>query len=425
MRNATLEDITKNKLRTQLQLALNDVGILLAPSELNIHAILLAMGPISEFAGPSLCWMFANSACRMLQAIGVKPRYLNRSESDMRRVILFSHLNLLDKGLAMIFGRNPTFNRDMVQSIGIPSLQECQLRRSHLTADEAPRNFETHYAHQKIVLSHLMDDIWSALYCGDIVDEEIDKASEGLNSWYEQTVEVSPIHPVSLISALMVFLAQILESASTIDKYFHCGETADKSIKIALTTIKFHYLYLSILLGRDSPSRTQQCFDASKEMLNLLQYMGPESESPYHPFIWQLAFCPFTPLLVLFNAILNDTCSLNEKEKALNAMGFVPTFLNALRSRTLHASKLEDISNTIRRRAASLVRRSEGQNSDAIPSEAVSEDSMLYCESNMEHLLGMDDCAPTFENSGTIDWLSWDMDLDWDVSLPDSLNNPY
>lgn len=68
----------------------------------------------------------------MLQALGVNQCFLDRQTRE-RRLIRFWHLALLSKGLAIIFGRTPTFHRKMVKEIGLPTLEQIQLFRPHLT----------------------------------------------------------------------------------------------------------------------------------------------------------------------------------------------------------------------------------------------------------------------------------------------------
>lgn len=44
--------LLKEKLQRNLWLALSDVGILLEPSEANIHAMVLVLSQVSGFTGP-------------------------------------------------------------------------------------------------------------------------------------------------------------------------------------------------------------------------------------------------------------------------------------------------------------------------------------------------------------------------------------
>lgn len=188
--NTVTSAAVKEKLQRNLWLALSDVGVLLEPSEANIQATVLALSQASEFAGPSLCWMLATNACRMLQALGVNQRWLDRQTRE-QRLMRFWHLNLLDKGLAIIFGRTPTFHQHMVREIGLPTLGQIQLARSHLTSTGTPGIFEMHYTYQKILLSHLLHNIWDCLY-GEAKpnDESIQAIIKDLVSWYGQARRV-------------------------------------------------------------------------------------------------------------------------------------------------------------------------------------------------------------------------------------------
>jgi hypothetical protein len=181
---------TKRKLRCNLWLALNDVRLFLEPSEANIHALTLLACHVEEFTTPSLCWMLATNACRMLQALGVNHRRLD-SQTRERRVMMFWHLNLLDKGLALIFGRPPTFHRAMAREIALPTLDQLLPCQAHVTSAGAPGLFGTHHFHQRLLLTRVMADIWNCLYEDAAPDHRrIEVASEDLESWYRQALEV-------------------------------------------------------------------------------------------------------------------------------------------------------------------------------------------------------------------------------------------
>jgi hypothetical protein len=181
----------KEKLQHNLWLALGDVSVLLEPSEANIHALVLVLSQASEFSGPSLSWMLATNACRMLQALGVNQNRLDPATRE-RRLAMFWHLNLLDKGLAIIFGRTPTFHRETVREIGLPTLDQIRPSKCHVTCTGAPGFFAKHHMYQKILLSHLMDDIWHCLHgeAGPNADR-IEAASNDLESWHEHARRVS------------------------------------------------------------------------------------------------------------------------------------------------------------------------------------------------------------------------------------------
>lgn len=126
----------------------------------------------------------------MAQAIGVNPRYLDKQAFERRRE-RFWHLNLLDKGLAITFGRTPTFHRAMVREIGLPKLGQVRPFRTHASSLGAPGVFGAHYMYQKILLSHLMDDIWQCIHGETRPNEEsLRKVCEDLDTWHEESKSV-------------------------------------------------------------------------------------------------------------------------------------------------------------------------------------------------------------------------------------------
>ncbi|KAI9704640.1 MAG: hypothetical protein M1820_005388 [Bogoriella megaspora] len=61
--NNPSDESTKAKLRCNLWLALNDVRLLLEPSEANIQALILLACHVEEFTTPSTCWMLLLEGC--------------------------------------------------------------------------------------------------------------------------------------------------------------------------------------------------------------------------------------------------------------------------------------------------------------------------------------------------------------------------
>lgn len=126
----------------------------------------------------------------MLQALGVNNRRLDSTTRE-RRVMMFWHLNLLDKGLAVIFGRPPTFHRGMMR--GISLLTPYQLRHQQPGAASVGEAglFGIHYFHQKLLLAQIMTDIWDCLYEGLAPDENrVETTIDTLKSWYGQARKV-------------------------------------------------------------------------------------------------------------------------------------------------------------------------------------------------------------------------------------------
>ena len=185
-----MNESAKAKLRCNLWLALNDVRLLLEPSESNIQALVILACHVEEFTTPSLCWMLVTNACRMLQAIGVNHRRFDPRTRE-RRAMMFWHLNLLDKGLALIFGRSPTFHPAMASEIALPNLDQLLPFQPHRTSANTPALFGAHYIHQMLLVSRVMATIWRCLYEEVAPDEhKIEVASEDLELWYRHAHEV-------------------------------------------------------------------------------------------------------------------------------------------------------------------------------------------------------------------------------------------
>lgn len=182
---------TKQKLRYNLHLALQDACLFLEPTEPNIQALTLLACRVEDFATPSLSWMLARTACGMLQAIGVINGQDSNSKDNERRVILFWHLNLLDKALALVFGRPPTFHRAMVREIGMPTLEDLTPWNGQSSNGIGPGLFGTHFFYQKLLLTQIMADVWHTLYeYEEQSDSRILKEIEKLNVWYGHAQEV-------------------------------------------------------------------------------------------------------------------------------------------------------------------------------------------------------------------------------------------
>lgn len=193
---------TKEKLRCNLRLAVNDVRILLEPSEPNIQALALLATHVEEFTSPSLCWMLIANACRMLQAIGINLRHLP-PEARRRRTMTFWYLNLVDKGLSVIFGRPPTFHRAMSREMPVPTVVQLLPYQPHNQArsDNGTRPgslFGAHFIHQIMLLSYVIGDIWTCVYEDTSSDERaVETTRRDLESWYATAKPVSHTSSVS------------------------------------------------------------------------------------------------------------------------------------------------------------------------------------------------------------------------------------
>jgi hypothetical protein len=174
-------------------LALNDVRILLEPSEVHIQAIILLACHVEEFSTPALSWMLVSAGCRQLQALGINHRRLDPATRE-RRKMLFWNLNLVEKGLSLIFGRPPTFHRAMAKEIPMPTVKDLLPAKPHLGGKDpasSPGTFGAHFFHQVMKVSLVIADIWNCIW-EDVApnDQEIEKVHEELDAWYQEAKTV-------------------------------------------------------------------------------------------------------------------------------------------------------------------------------------------------------------------------------------------
>lgn len=187
------DESTKVKLRSNLWLAFNDVKLLLEPNVTSIQALIILACYVEEFMTPSLCWTLITKACVMLQALGITHWRLD-SPTCERRIMLFWRLNILDKALALVLCRPPTFHREIATGIALPTLDQLLPSQSRYPSSGAAVLFDAHYTHQMHLLSRIMADVWYCLYGQDSEDVHVIKGN--LESWHRQATEVArnPAH---------------------------------------------------------------------------------------------------------------------------------------------------------------------------------------------------------------------------------------
>ncbi|RMX96252.1 hypothetical protein D0867_13212 [Hortaea werneckii] len=329
------DDFTSTRLKHNLWLAFNDVRILLEPSDVNIQALMMLACHVEDFTPPSLCWMLVNNACRLLQNAGITDRRLDPQTKDRRRKTFWA-LNMLDKTLALTFGRPPTFHRAFAREIDPPPLMDMMAYKPHRPPESIPSSFGAHHFHHLFLLSHVMGDIWHCLYEEDYSLHTIKQQRKELDNWYFEAMKV-------------------LEAALLVEKPF-LSQASVRSLELGLRTMHSGYLYLSILLTRTCPELRDDCVLQSREMLCLLEDMVAHSEEVYNGIIWTLLCWPFTPFLTLFGEILTHGASnLRQARQSLEAMEHLPVFLTQMGKRNALARQLEVTASTLLTHAWSVI----------------------------------------------------------------------
>ncbi|KAF7185408.1 putative transcriptional regulatory protein C11D3.07c [Pseudocercospora fuligena] len=383
----------KEELRSNIWLAFNDMRVIIETDIINMQALLILATQVTEFMTPSLCWNLVTNACVMLQALGVTHRHIDNPLREQRSIV-FWRLNIFDKAMALTMARPPVFHHDTVSKIAMPTLE--QLLPSNSTG--RPSLFHAHFAHQIMLLSQVMGDIWQCVYGMEASDSEaIIAAKDKLESWNSNAV-------------------QILEATTIAEKPFLALDGI-RAIDQGVETLRFHYRFLLILLCRCHKSLRGQCTEVSQDMLRSLENLMSNTNEQYGALIWQLLHYPFFVFMALFGEILvTGKTQLQTNQKSLECMEHLPAFLNQLRRRTPLAYKMESVATRVIEQARLWL---DGQGDAAQPSgdQARSSTSTAPVEmtSPLKALLTP---AATTDASSAYDLGSFDIDTDglysWD-----------
>ncbi|KAK6436406.1 hypothetical protein LTR95_007403 [Oleoguttula sp. CCFEE 5521] len=392
---------TKARLRCNLWLALNDVRVLLEPSEVNIQALVLLASHVEEFTTPSLCWLLISTACRMLQALGVNLRNMT-PESRHRRRMMFWHLNVIDKGLSMIFGRPPTLHSAMVRSVGLPSLADLMPSTpGHSSTGGGPGApgalFGAHFFHQVMQLSVIMGKVWSTVYDRDEPDEQsVMKARGDLVAWHDR--------------------AQTILRAASLAESPLLDEKGAASLELGVLTTDFYHHHLLILLARQSASMIAEAISSSIKMLQILPALVSDSEEVYNGIIWMMVCSPFTAFLTLFGEVVSgSTTESTDHGAAVEAMAILPVFLKAMGVRNSLAAKLENVATTLLAHAKKVMSGREDVKRSDEPSFGQSTEAFASFGDYEFPDLGLDLLDfPGDEGIFDVDWLNFgETNTDW------------
>ena len=194
--NSKEEDRTK--LKWNLWLAMNDARLFLEPRDLHIQALLLLVVHVQDFHTPSLCWMMAGNACRMLLAMGITSHSLSDTTKE-RRAFIFWTLHSLDIALALVFGRPATFPLHLLDEVPMPTLRSMVSLRPHLdphgtngngSRGETPSLYGAHTFHFMHVNSKILADVWLCIFDPKQARLTTDQVLGQLDSWYEEASTV-------------------------------------------------------------------------------------------------------------------------------------------------------------------------------------------------------------------------------------------
>ena len=309
--NLSFAESVKNKIRWNLWLCMNDMRLLIEPREHNVQALLLLACRVQDFHQPSLCWMLASNACRMLQHL-----IMDTESPAGTRTALFWCADDIDKTLALIFGRAPNFPRSIYERMPVPSVNE--LMSFHPHTRNTGGLFGAHLVHQMFLCCRIQADVWHCVF---------ERAPAQSRTQLRQTVEMWHQETQRLLNA-----ATIAEQPLLTTEEQHCEQAG-------LAFTHFRYLYLSVLLTR-SEQPNEECVSLSRRALVLLPSMLIDDKETYNGIMWQLFFQPFTPFFCLLDHVKSRAGGRADREQSLQAMEYLVDFLERVKQGHVLADRL-------------------------------------------------------------------------------------
>lgn len=147
-------------------------------------------------------------------------------------------------------------------------------------------------------------------------------------------------------------MLQVLEASALAEKPL-LGVREAESVQLHLHTLHFHYFYLDILLTIASDELRSQCIHPAQGLLNLLPDLGDHLSSLDQPtlsVIWQWLHYPMIAFGVLWGHLLSKGWTDHEQsENILQALEYVPIFLEKIGTHHTMAQSMASISNRILR----------------------------------------------------------------------------
>ncbi|KAI1340154.1 hypothetical protein F5Y15DRAFT_49996 [Xylariaceae sp. FL0016] len=335
--NANIGSDLQLKLKWNLWYAMNDARLLLQPSELHIQALLLLAVHVDAFHTPSLCWMVSTTAFRMMQALGINTPGLN-AETKRHRSNLFWFMNMMDKGLALVFGRPPIFTQTMCAAVPMPSIIQLQSFQPHMHdathGESAFRSlFGAHFLYRAFLQTQIIAEVWDQVFGDATGHTPRIVVRKRLDTWFDETMT-------------------ILKSTLLSEKPF-LDHKAVRAMELGIQQMSFHYRWLVVALTKACRSSKADCVEASQKALSLLEGLVSGSEDVFNGVVWTLLYYPFTPFFVLFAHVLAETdyvlC-----QRYLEAMECLPLFLRVMTPRHPLAGKLYDTAANLFNRARTM-----------------------------------------------------------------------
>lgn len=281
--------LSEAKLRSNMQVALNNSNIFLRPSEINVQALTYLAVHGEDYATPNTSWLVLSHACRQAEAISLHRPGKGSQEAIQQRLCAFWLLFIVDKSCALAFGR-PAFLPSSTYS-GTP-----------LPSDEALRSFQPHEStifdgrgQQRdnfILGAHFLKrGIGFAKLVGQVLESRPDDRRqmngglrEQFNRWAWLTFQV--IHPpLTLRRRRRADFGQPLED-SVRQRSTPMNVSQQREVELGISTLRFQYLHALVVLLKDDSTQASFRLSSAREMLSMLSSVVSNHTSVYNGVVW-------------------------------------------------------------------------------------------------------------------------------------------
>ncbi|KAK2480744.1 hypothetical protein H9L39_06383 [Fusarium oxysporum f. sp. albedinis] len=316
------EDAKAQKHRNNMKLALNDSRIFLEPHEVNLQALVMLAIHGEDYASPNLSWMLVGHACRQAEALGFPIASTTDYVTTQRRLSLFWLLFAVDKSCVLAFGRPCFLSSTTYSHIPLPDL-------GYLTRFQ-PRSDSPH-AHKRSEISlfggrMFLARIELAKMIGMVVDSRhIPEPEEGLRErlgeWYTRT-------------------NKILKDTLQNERAFS-GPNELREMVLGISTIKFEYLHVSMVLLKSHLPSASLRLEAAREAISLLPSMVSNWTSVYNSMIWYVA--PDLFQMVQRHALLSKVTIQQDLELLSTTVSYYSSMTRQMQMLAPLCARLENI----------------------------------------------------------------------------------
>ncbi|KAF5003195.1 hypothetical protein FDECE_10263 [Fusarium decemcellulare] len=293
------QSVQADQFRQNMRLALNDSSIFLEPRETNVQALAVLAVHGEDYASPNLSWMLVGHACRQAEALGLHAPTDSDFVSHQRTLSLFWLLFAVDKSCSLAFGRSSFLPSASYSSVPLPDFGYLVRFQPHNDSPFGNRQtaklstFGAHIFIARMELAKLIGSVLDLRTPGHSSPSKEELVAQ-LDTWYQRAIRI---------------LAETMNSESA-----SLGPNQAREMTLGISSVKFEYLHLLILLHKGDPSCALIRLESAREAIALLPTMVSNWASVYNGVIWHLLYYPFIPFFVVFEHLVHDQTHSNSAQ---------------------------------------------------------------------------------------------------------------